>query len=71
MGQYISSISCGKCKYESHTFDMFMDLSLPIPQKSSTYKSSFYSSDTVSLTDCLTELTKDEDLDTDYRCENC
>jgi len=44
---------------------MFMDLSVPIPSKSSS-KSSYYASDTVSLSDCLTELTREEDLDTDY-----
>lgn len=58
----MSAIKCEKCKFESYTFDTFMDLSLPIPSKSYSYKSS----DSVSLTDCLTELTKEEDLDTDY-----
>jgi len=53
-----------------------MDLSLPIPSKSSSYKSSSYSyssyGDTsVSLSDCLSEFAKIEDLDSDYRCENC
>lgn len=61
----MSSIKCEKCKHESYTFDMFMDLSVPIPSKSSS-KSSYYASDTVSLSDCLTELTREEDLDTDY-----
>jgi len=72
MGQYMSSIKCENCGFESLTFDMFMDLSVPIPQKSSSYKSSSYSSsDSVSLSDCLAELTKEESLDTDYRCESC
>ena len=67
----MSAIKCGNCNYESLTFDMFMDLSVPIASKSS-YKSSYYgSSDSVSLSDCLAELTKEEDLDTDYRCESC
>ena len=66
------------------TFDTFLDLSLPIPSKSSSsskytiggsssYSSSYssYGEGSVTLSDCLEEFAKEEDLDSDYKCESC
>ena len=70
MGQYRSTITCHRCNFQSNSYDPFMDLSLPIPQKSGggSYYSS-YSSGSVTLIDCL-EM-EEEKLTDDYRCEKC
>ena len=34
-GQLQSTLECPACHAQSHTFDEFMDLSLPLPQKAS------------------------------------
>lgn len=79
----MSEIKCEKCGNWSLTFDTFMDLSLPIASKSSSskysmggsssYSSSYssYGESSVSLSDCLDEFAKVENLDTDYKCEKC
>ena len=71
MGQYMSAIHCHNCKHQSLTFDTFMDLSLPIPKKSSSYSSYSYGGSSVSLADCLGEFSKEEEIDKDYKCERC
>ena len=65
-GQSKSTLKCLKCGYLSHRFEPFMYLSLPIPQ-------GVKDSETVTLTDCLKEYTKEEKLEGDERwhCPKC
>ncbi len=62
-GGYLrSQVSCTKCKYNSNTYDPFLDLSLEVSGKKVN-----------SLHDALTEFTRKETLDTDnkWKCSGC
>ncbi|CAD7923084.1 unnamed protein product [Amoebophrya sp. A120] len=61
-GQLMSETRCGTCGHKSWTFDVFLDLSLPIPH---------VRTDQVDLLDCFRSFTAVETLDADYKCENC
>eukprot|EP01130_Rhizamoeba_saxonica_P018447 TRINITY_DN9238_c0_g1_i1.p1 TRINITY_DN9238_c0_g1~~TRINITY_DN9238_c0_g1_i1.p1 ORF type:complete len:482 (-),score=72.62 TRINITY_DN9238_c0_g1_i1:435-1880(-) len=54
-----SQVKCQKCKHNSNTYDMFMDLALELKGKS--------------LEQCLRDFTKQEKLsrDNQYKCEKC
>eukprot|EP00798_Chlamydomonas_sp_ICE-L_P019858 gene19858-26553_t len=58
-----SSLVCQHCKRESHCFDPFVDLCVPIPNSKSG----------VSLQDCLRSFVETEKLDgsESYKCEQC
>uniref|UniRef100_A0A3Q3X040 ubiquitinyl hydrolase 1 n=1 Tax=Mola mola TaxID=94237 RepID=A0A3Q3X040_MOLML len=59
-GQLRSSLQCSACSHYSNTFDVFCDLSLPIPKK-------------VMLRDCLDLFSQEEKLDKENSpmCERC
>jgi ubiquitin carboxyl-terminal hydrolase 2/21 len=61
-GQLQSSIECQKCQYVSSTFDVFMDLSIPVSDGTSNY---------ISLDECLNGFFKEELLETPYECCKC
>ncbi|XP_063063863.1 ubiquitin carboxyl-terminal hydrolase 21 [Engraulis encrasicolus] len=63
-GQLRSSLHCSVCSHYSNTFDVFCDLSLPIPKRSG---------DTVSLKECLDLFSQVEKLDAENAplCERC
>ncbi|XP_064162536.1 ubiquitin carboxyl-terminal hydrolase 21 isoform X3 [Anguilla rostrata] len=65
-GQLRSSLHCSVCSHYSTTFDVFCDLSLPIPKKS-------VSGGIVSLKDCLELFSQEENLDKEDApmCERC
>lgn len=54
-GQLRSSLHCSVCSHYSNTFDVFCDLSLPIPKRSSGRE--------VTLKDCLDLFSQEEKLD--------
>lgn len=54
-GQLRSSLHCSVCSHYSNTFDVFCDLSLPIPKRGSTGE--------VTLRDCLDFFSQEEKLD--------
>ena len=54
-GQLRSSLHCSVCSHYSTTFDVFCDLSLPLPQKGS--------GSGVTLRDCLDLFSQEEKLD--------
>lgn len=54
-GQLRSSLHCSVCSHYSNTFDVFCDLSLPIPKRGSAGE--------VSLRDCLDFFSQEEKLD--------
>ncbi|KAI4823489.1 hypothetical protein KUCAC02_012072 [Chaenocephalus aceratus] len=66
-GQLRSSLHCSVCSHSSNTFDVFCDLSLPIPKRSS--------SGQVTLRECLELFSQEEKLDKDNSpvdvCERC
>ncbi|MED6244741.1 hypothetical protein ATANTOWER_022963 [Ataeniobius toweri] len=64
-GQLRSSLHCSVCSHYSNTFDVFCDLSLPIPKKSSRGE--------VSLQECLDLFSQEEKLDKENSpmCERC
>uniref|UniRef100_A0A673ART8 ubiquitinyl hydrolase 1 n=1 Tax=Sphaeramia orbicularis TaxID=375764 RepID=A0A673ART8_9TELE len=64
-GQLRSSLHCSVCSHYSNTFDVFCDLSLPIPKRSS--------SGEVTLKDCLDLFSQEEKLDKENSpmCERC
>ncbi|XP_068452821.1 ubiquitin carboxyl-terminal hydrolase 21 [Clinocottus analis] len=61
-GQLRSSLHCSVCSHYSNTFDVFCDLSLPIPKRSS-----------VTLRECLELFSQEEKLDKENSpmCERC
>ncbi|CAD7937557.1 unnamed protein product [Amoebophrya sp. A25] len=60
-GQLMNETYCGACGHKSWTFDVFLDLSLPIASTRS-----------CDVVDCFRRFTEREQLDVnDYRCENC
>ncbi|XP_028850078.1 ubiquitin carboxyl-terminal hydrolase 21 [Denticeps clupeoides] len=65
-GQLRSSLHCSVCSHYSNTFDVFYDLSLPIPKRST-------SRDSVSLKECLDLFSQEEKLDEENApmCERC
>ncbi|XP_058873170.1 ubiquitin carboxyl-terminal hydrolase 21 isoform X1 [Acipenser ruthenus] len=65
-GQLKSSLRCSSCGHESTTFDVFYDLSLPIPKGS-------VSGGRVSLKDCLALFSQVEELKSDNApmCDRC
>jgi len=62
-GQLLNEVICGSCRNASWSFDMFMDISLPIPTRTSR--------GTCRLKDCFRAYTENEDMSGDYRCEKC
>ncbi|CAG07344.1 unnamed protein product, partial [Tetraodon nigroviridis] len=64
-GQLRSSLHCSVCSHHSNTFDVFCDLSLPIPKRSSGRD--------VTLKDCLDLFSQEEKLDKENSpmCERC
>ncbi|XP_026097467.1 ubiquitin carboxyl-terminal hydrolase 21 isoform X2 [Carassius auratus] len=65
-GQLRSSLHCSVCSHYSNTFDVFCDLSLPIPKKSDYGR-------TVTLRECLDLFSQEEKLDQENSpmCERC
>ncbi|XP_034028420.1 ubiquitin carboxyl-terminal hydrolase 21-like [Thalassophryne amazonica] len=64
-GQLRSSLHCSVCSHSSTTFDVFCDLSLPIPKTSSAGE--------VTLKECLDLFSQEEKLDRENSpmCERC
>ncbi|XP_039656167.1 ubiquitin carboxyl-terminal hydrolase 21 isoform X1 [Perca fluviatilis] len=64
-GQLRSSLHCSVCSHYSNTFDVFCDLSLPIPKRSSAGQ--------VTLRECLELFSQEEKLDKENSpmCERC
>ncbi|XP_068609075.1 ubiquitin carboxyl-terminal hydrolase 21 [Brachionichthys hirsutus] len=64
-GQLRSSLHCSLCSHHSNTFDVFCDLSLPIPKRRSAGE--------VRLKDCLDLFSQEEKLDKENSpmCERC
>lgn len=61
MGQLLSTLQCDECKTESHTFEAFYVLELPVPEQPE-----------ATLQDCLFELGKTEILEGPvYYCSQC
>nr|XP_048683698.1 ubiquitin carboxyl-terminal hydrolase 21 isoform X2 [Caretta caretta]XP_048683699.1 ubiquitin carboxyl-terminal hydrolase 21 isoform X2 [Caretta caretta] len=58
VGQLKSCLKCQACGYRSTTFEVFCDLSLPIPKKG-------FAGGKVSLLDCFSLFTKEEELDSE------
>ncbi|XP_060679600.1 ubiquitin carboxyl-terminal hydrolase 21-like [Hemiscyllium ocellatum] len=67
VGQLNSTLRCTTCGHKSTTFEVFCDLSLPIP------KQRLSMTGRVSLLECLSLFTAEEELDTDNApmCERC
>ncbi|XP_031421817.1 ubiquitin carboxyl-terminal hydrolase 21 [Clupea harengus] len=63
-GQLRSSLHCSICSHYSNTFDVFCDLSLPLPKRGG---------DRVSLKECLDLFSQEEKLDEENApmCERC
>ncbi|KAJ7307391.1 hypothetical protein JRQ81_009407 [Phrynocephalus forsythii] len=66
VGQLKSCLKCQACGYRSTTFEVFCDLSLPIPKKG-------FAGGKVSLLDCFGLFTKEEELDSENApvCDKC
>ncbi|XP_071970671.1 ubiquitin carboxyl-terminal hydrolase 21 [Engystomops pustulosus] len=66
VGQMKSCLRCQSCGYRSPTFEVFCDLSLPIPKKG-------FSGGKVSLLDCFSLFTKEEELNSENApiCDRC
>uniref|UniRef100_A0A8D0GU72 ubiquitinyl hydrolase 1 n=1 Tax=Sphenodon punctatus TaxID=8508 RepID=A0A8D0GU72_SPHPU len=66
VGQLKSCLRCQACGYRSTTFEVFCDLSLPIPKKG-------FTGGKVSLLDCFSLFTKEEELDSENApvCDKC
>uniref|UniRef100_A0A672FP12 Ubiquitin carboxyl-terminal hydrolase n=1 Tax=Salarias fasciatus TaxID=181472 RepID=A0A672FP12_SALFA len=64
-GQLRSSLHCSVCSHYSNTFDVFCDLSLPIPKRSAAGE--------VTLRECLDLFSQEEKLDKENSpmCERC
>uniref|UniRef100_H9G8P9 ubiquitinyl hydrolase 1 n=1 Tax=Anolis carolinensis TaxID=28377 RepID=H9G8P9_ANOCA len=62
----LSCLKCQVCGYRSTTFEVFCDLSLPIPKKG-------FTGGKVSLLDCFSLFTKEEELDSENapECDKC
>ncbi|XP_036290277.1 ubiquitin carboxyl-terminal hydrolase 21 isoform X5 [Pipistrellus kuhlii] len=58
VGQLKSCLKCQACGYRSTTFEVFCDLSLPIPKKG-------FAGGKVSLRDCFNLFTKEEELESE------
>ncbi|XP_066529105.1 ubiquitin carboxyl-terminal hydrolase 21 [Hoplias malabaricus] len=65
-GQLRSSLHCSVCSHYSNTFDVFCDLSLPIPKRTE-------SRTTVTLRECLDLFSQEESLEKENSpmCERC
>ncbi|KAI8912565.1 hypothetical protein EDD86DRAFT_188159 [Gorgonomyces haynaldii] len=59
-GQLESTITCQHCYNRSTTFEVFWDLSVPLPQKQN-----------MTVMDCINEFFKEEILDDQYNCSQC
>ena len=75
-GQLKSTLKFTECGHESNTFDMFWDLSLPIPANKIERKSYYSRSSSkreCNIADCLDEFSKEEVLEGDEMptCEKC
>lgn len=67
VGQLKSCLKCQTCGYRSPTFEVFCDLSLPIPKKG-------FTSGKVTLLDCFSLFTKEEELNSENApqvCDRC
>jgi ubiquitin C-terminal hydrolase len=62
-GQLMSVTECHSCGHESLAFDVFMDLSLSIPEDKS--RSLYSRTSSVTLEDCLKDFTSEEKFDAD------
>mmetsp|Transcript_354 Transcript_354/g.381 ORF Transcript_354/g.381 Transcript_354/m.381 type:complete len:310 (+) Transcript_354:309-1238(+) len=60
-GQLRSTVTCKECAFQSQKFDEFSSLSLPIPQRGSSF----------TLNDCLKEFTTKEELEKAWFCPKC
>ncbi|GCB83191.1 hypothetical protein scyTo_0023424, partial [Scyliorhinus torazame] len=58
VGQLNSTLRCTTCGHRSITFDVFCDLSLPIPKR-------LAMGGRVTLSECLNLFTAEEELDSD------
>ncbi|GAA5932515.1 UBP-type zinc finger domain-containing protein [Sporobolomyces koalae] len=63
-GRTRSQIKCGRCGHESETFEMFLDLSLDVRDRSA-------GKDLTRLQDCLRSFTGAEKLPSKYDCQAC
>uniref|UniRef100_A0A8V5GQA4 Ubiquitin carboxyl-terminal hydrolase 21 n=1 Tax=Melopsittacus undulatus TaxID=13146 RepID=A0A8V5GQA4_MELUD len=68
VGQLKSCLKCQACGYRSTTFEVFCDLSLPIPKVGMGFAGG-----RVSLHDCFSLFTKEEELDSENApvCDKC
>ncbi|KAJ6657025.1 hypothetical protein lerEdw1_003026 [Lerista edwardsae] len=66
VGQLKSCLKCQACGYRSTTFEVFCDISLPVPKKG-------FTGGKVSLLDCFSLFTKEEELDSENApvCDKC
>ena len=78
-GQLVSIVRCSTCGHSSHTFDPFLDLSLPIPEKYHVKENAAgggaagVGAQIVDLLECLESFCASELLEGDnmYMCETC
>ncbi|KAI9362954.1 hypothetical protein DFJ73DRAFT_811732, partial [Zopfochytrium polystomum] len=72
-GQLQSTVKCLGCGAQSTTFDMFWDLSLPIPKvyQRSRLENMGTKSQQCSIVECLAEFALEELLDELYQCDAC
>lgn len=65
-GQLMNKIECKSCKYQSLTFDNFMDLSVAFPRSSTKIKGY------VNLEECLNNYIMKEKMEQNgYKCQKC
>lgn len=62
-GQLQSNIKCQSCKHISSTFDVVMDLSIPVASSAT--------NNYTSLDECMNGFFKEELLETPYECSKC
>ncbi|GAQ79937.1 Ubiquitin-specific protease [Klebsormidium nitens] len=72
-GQLQSTVECLDCGLQSHCFDPFLDLSLPLPKAKNASDSGAWFSPgrSVTLAQCLAAFTTEEELEEDHHCERC
>lgn len=71
-GQFISEMTCGKCKRVSRKEEAFLDLSLSIPQTLEVIDLLIKNS-VITITECIQSFVALETLDAEdlYSCESC
>ena len=76
-GQLQSEVICQKCQHRSICYDVFWDLSVPIPKRAKTFRKTVFSKDTIgascTLEQCLKAYTETETMrgDDEYYCSKC